>query len=75
MTVDPIRINGNDGKLTIWLNSELFYLIFSFETADYVFCQNKLLQFVLNVTFWYFRHFRRFRRIDLAGFSVVYPDL
>ena len=37
MKVDPIRINGNDGKLTIWLNSELFYLIFSFETADYVF--------------------------------------
>ena len=38
--IKPIRKDEKDEKLTIWLNSELFYWSFLFEivNVNYVFC-------------------------------------
>ena len=41
--IEPIRKNGNDEKLQFWLNFELFYESFFFETINYVFCWKNLL--------------------------------
>ena len=41
--IEPIRKDGNDGKLPIWLNPKLFYSSVFFETVDYVFCLKELL--------------------------------
>ena len=47
--IKPIRKDEKDEKLTIWLNSELFYWSFLFEivNVNYVFCRKELLQFGL----------------------------
>ena len=61
------RKDGNDGKLPIWLNVQLFYCSVFFETIGYVFCLKELFQigFILYTfqRFWCFQHFCR---IDLA---------
>ena len=34
--IEPIRKDGNDGKLPIWLNAKLFYCSVFFKTIDYL---------------------------------------
>ena len=45
--IGSIRKDGNDGKLKIWLNSELSYRSFIFEIVTYVFRWKELLKFGL----------------------------
>ena len=65
----PNSKDGNDGKLSICLNSVLIYISLSFKTDNYVFLLKKASLVWSNVTF---RCFWRFRRIYLAVSFYVF---